>query len=285
MCCLVKCSVVTRKPPASPQAKGASSDILPLNQPLTQQQQCDKRLSLSDKLDLNKDTNQAHQFGKLYENNTCPMPSCSYQVDKNATSPTSASSSSSSVVLKSYFSNKYSLTQSCPQSAPASSQTSPSHCVSYKLFSSKLPLAIGLQPTSSSSLRHLPSKGATKRVENEDHETAQKEAKTRHHSVGDTFDNDVSPKRSPRLSGKSSPGKVQVKRSRRHSIASDVTSTSYPEGGFRYMSGFSSLTRPKISARDGKSASTGEPSPPPGRAEQKSKGSPRRSSRDKSAQL
>ena len=194
------------------------------------------------------------------------------------------------VAFKSYFSNKY-LMQSCPQSAPASSQTSPSHYVSqYKLLSSMSPTAIVLQPKN---MKVLPSYEATERMESKHPQTpekasspASKEVKTRHNSVGDTLDNGTSPTRSPRLPGKSSPGKSQMKHSRRHTIASDVTTTRYPEGGFRYMAGLNSLTRPrKSSPRDGISASTGEPSPPPGRAGQRNKGSPKRSSRDKTSQL
>ena len=209
------------------------------------------------------------------------MPSCSYQVDKDL------NTSASMVGFKSYFSNKY-LARPVPRSAPASNQTSPSHHFSHCRFKgSKLPTTAGLIPIYSSALKTLAVDAAKFQIaEDEDRDSfEQREVKTRHHSAGDTFENNASPTKSPRLSGKSSPGKLQVKRSRRHTIASGVTTTSYPDGGFRYMTGFSSAAQTKKTIRDGKSSSTPESSPPPGRSGNRNKGSPKRSNRDKSGQV
>ena len=277
VCCLVKCSVVTRKPPASSlQTKGASSEIIPQTQ-----QQCEKRLSLIDKLDQSEDS-------KLKK--TFPMPSCSYQVDKDLNT---SASPTSMVGFKSYFSNKY-LARPAPRSAPASNQTSPSHHSSHCRFKgSKLPTTAGLMPIYTSALKTLITDAAKCQIaEDDDREqrkitpdaSEQREVKTGHHSAGDTFENNTSPSRSPKLSGKSSPGRLQVKRSRRHTIANGVSTTSYPDGGFRYMAGFSSAAKTKKTIRDGKSSSTPEPSPPPGRSGNRNKGSPKRSNRDKSGQ-
>ena len=211
------------------------------------------------------------------------MPSCSYQVDKDQNT---SASPTSMVGFKSYFSNKY-LTRPVPRSAPASNQTSPSHHSSY-YRGSKLPTTAGLMPICSSALKTLITDAAICQIAEDDDTldaSEQREVKTRHHSVGDTFENSTSPTRSPKLSGKSSPGRLQVKRSRRHTIANGVSTTSYPDGGFRYMAGFSSTAKTKKTIRDGKSSVTPEPSPPPGRSSSRNKGSPKRSNRDKSGQI
>ena len=199
VCCMVKCSVVTRKSPASLQAKGASSESLPQTQ-----QQCEKRLSLSDKLDQNDD----NKFRKTF-----PMPSCSYQVDKDLTT---SASPTSMVGFKSYFSNKY-LARPVPRSAPTSNQTSPSHHPGsqYRLKGGQLPGTVTAVPVNTSMTALASDALTSEQEENETQENVktasdavtQKDMKPRHHSAEDTFNSSCSPVSSPKLCGKSSPGR------------------------------------------------------------------------------
>ena len=144
------------------------------------------------------------------------MPSCSYQVDKDLNT---SASPTSMVGFKSYFSNKY-LARPAPCSAPASNQMSPSHHSSHCRFKgSKLPTTAGLMPIYTSALKTLITDAVKCQIaEDDDREqwkitpdtSEQREVKMRHHSAGDTFENNTSPSRSPKLSGKSSPGNWRV---------------------------------------------------------------------------
>ncbi len=286
VCCLVKCSVVSRKALTPSQAKGASSESLPSSLlPL-----CD---SASTKPFRQKSTN----------DNLGPMPSCSDQAvdeDKSFVSGMTGSR------FLSFLSN-------APSSAPASSHSTPRHLTSGSgvgesrlRMTMKRPLRVTSDKESSEANQHplqlsldaiVPSEadaclkpGSTNDSDDSssvfeaseqpwlspgsshdmkpddsgasagssrDMDTKNKldesarpckeiqsdlgVVKPRHQSAGEGDGR-------PALRSPKAPSKVSLeqKRSRRHTIANDVsTSSVYPEGGFRYMAGYNSVTTPR----------------------------------------
>ncbi len=247
VCCLVKCSVVTKK---NSTVKGASSESLPAGQLL-----CDKHTA-SDSQEPSKDSNETLD-DKVLSENDYPMPSCSYQVVK----PRPIASSVAG--LPSRLPSRQS-SQSCPSSAPTSSHSSPRHASTQRKNSAKSSVFSASVSGSGSSGKHPGNaeedNSMTKETSHKPSEgspSVRRKEQAKHDCHGNRPEVEQNRLRSPRLSS-------AVKRSRRHTIASETSraSNAYPEGGFRYMAGYSSLTMPGSASRDQRSPSTSQQSSP-----------------------